>query len=211
MGVKRNYLPVYKTKMWGMFLLLCVATLCILLIKKSFIENETAAFEVLEMEGGAGFLHFLNTLQFLSIPVVYLYKFLIIAFLLWTGCFLFGYRLQFREAFHTAIIAEFIFLVPEILKVIYFMTIHSDPSLFEVQSFYPLSLMNFADPETLARKWFYPLKAANIFEVVYWFILVYLLHSVIRKNRNIIIAIVLISYVIPFIGWLFYYAAVYKG
>jgi len=209
--LKRNYLPVYRTSMWGMFILLCVATLCILLIKKSFVENETAAFEVLEMEGGAGFLHLLNTLQYLSIPIVYLYKFVIIAFLFWAGCFLFGYRLTYKEAFQTAVIAEFIFLIPEILKILYFMTIHADPTLFEVQSFYPLSLMHFADPATLDRKWFYPLKATNVFEVIYWFTLVYLLHSVLRKNRIITAAIVLISYVIPFIGWLFYYAAVYKG
>ena len=209
--VKRKYLPVYNTNMWGMFLLLCVATICILLVKKSFVENETAAFEVLEMEGGAGFLHFLSTLQYLSVPVVYMYKFLIIAFLLWTGAFLFGYRLSYREAFQTAIIAEFIFLIPEILKILYFMVIKTDPSLFEVQSFYPLSLINFTDTEILDKKWFYPLKAANIFEIIYWGILVYLLHSVIRKNKNITTAIVVVSYVIPFIIWLFYYAAVYKG
>ena len=209
--IKRNYLPVYQTNMWGLFVLLCVATLSVLLIKKSFIENETAAFEVLEMEGGAGFLHFLNTLQYLSIPVVYLYKFLIIAFLFWAGCFLFGYRLTYKEAFQTAIIAEFIFLIPEILKIGYFLSVQSDPSLFEVQSFYPLSLMNFADPELLPKKWFYPLKAANVFEVAYWVLLVYLLHSVIRKNKMITALIVLVSYVIPFIAWLFYYAAVYKG
>jgi hypothetical protein len=197
--------------MWGVFILLCIATLSLLLIKKSFIENETAAFEVLEMEGNAGFLHFLNTLQYLSIPVVYLFKFLIIAFLLWAGCFLFGYRLTFREAFQTAIIAEFIFLVPEFLKILYFLFIESDPTLFEVQSFYPLSLMNFADPELLDRKWFYPMKAANVFEIIYWVVLVYLLHSVLRKNIKITALVVVVSYAVPFIGWLFYYAAIYKG
>ncbi|MCA6078114.1 hypothetical protein [Fulvivirga sedimenti] len=209
--LKRNYLPVYKTNMWGVFVLLCIATLSLLLIKKSFIENETAAFEVLEMEGNAGFLHFLNTLQYLSIPVVYLFKFLIIAFLLWAGCFLFGYRLTFREAFQTAIIGEFIFLIPEFLKILYFLFIESDPTLFEVQSFYPLSLMNFADPGTLDRKWFYPMKAANLFEIAYWFLLVYLLHSVLRKSIKITAILVVVAYVVPFIGWLFYYAGIYKG
>jgi hypothetical protein len=209
--VKRKYLPVYKTNMWGMFLLLCISTICILLVKKSFVENETAAFEVLEMEGGAGFLHFLSTLQYLSVPVVYMYKFLIIAFLLWTGAFLFGYRLSYKEAFQTAVIAEFIFLIPEIMKLLYFMVIKTDPSLFEVQSFYPFSLINFTDTEILDKKWFYPLKAANIFEIIYWGILIFLLHSVIRKNKNITAVIVVVSYVIPFIIWLFYYAAVYKG
>ena len=209
--IKRNYLPVYKTNMWGLFVLLCITTLSLLLIKKSFIENETAAFEVLEMEGNAGLLHFLNTLQYLSIPLVYILKFLIISFLLWAGCFLFGYRFTYKEAFQTAIIAEFIFVIPELLKIMYFMFIDTDPSLFEVQSFYPLSLMNFADPETLDRKWFYPLKAANLFEIVYWFVLVYLVHSVVRKSKAVTTLIIVVSYVLPFIGWLFYYSAVYKG
>lgn len=211
MFFKRDYLPVYRTNMWGLFILLCFATLSLLLIKKSFIESETAAFEVLEMDGNAGILQFINTLQYLSIPVIYIFKFAMTAFLLWTGAFLFGYRLSYKEAFQTVIIAEFIFLIPELLKILYFLFIVNDPSLFEVQSFYPLSLINFADPETLPKKWFYPMKAANVFEVLYWFILAYLLHSIFRKKKLIAALIVLVAYVVPFIGWLFYYTGIYKG
>jgi hypothetical protein len=197
--------------MWAMFLLLCLVTLALLIIKKSFVEYETAAFEVLEMEGSAGVFHMISALQYFSIPVVYIFKFSVLSFLLWAGSSFFGYRLSFKEAFHTAIIAEFIFVIPELLKIGYFLFIETDPSLFEVQSFYPLSLMNFADPETLPRKWFYPMKAANVFELIYIYVLIYLLHSVFRKKKSITVLIVLTSYVIPFVGWLFYYTTIYKS
>lgn len=195
---------------WLMFLLLCFATFCLLLIKKSFIENETAAFEVLSMEGGGGVLKLLNTLQYASIPLIYLFKFVVISLMLWTGAFLFGYRITYAQCFQVSIVAEYIFLIPELLKILYFMIIDTDPTLFEVQSFYPFSLMNLADPYTLAKKWFYPLKAANIFEVIYWFLLVKLLHITARKSIKIIWAIVTVLYIVPFIAWLFYYAAIYK-
>ena len=207
---KRQYLPVYNTNMWGMFMLLCIITFCLLLIKKSFIESETAAFEVLEMEGSAGIFQLINTLQYLSIPVVYLFKFSLTGFLFWAGSSFFGYRLSFREAFHTVLLAEFVFIIPELLKIGYFLFIETDPTLFEVRSFYPFSLMNFADPETLPKKWFYPLKALNIFEVAYVFLLIYLLHSIIRKKRSVVVYLVITVYVIPFIGWLFYYTTIYK-
>src|ERR1700690_714779 len=98
------------------FLLLCAATLLVLYAKKAFIENETAAFEFLEDRPEGTILQLISAIQFFSIPPVFLWKFTLISFVIWVGCFLFGYRVTYSQCFGLVIVAEFIFLVPEILK-----------------------------------------------------------------------------------------------
>lgn len=193
-----------------LFILLCVFTLLLLYIKIAFIENETAAFEFLQDRPEGGILKMLNALKLFSVPLVYLWKFTVIAFIIWIGCFLFGYRVTYRQCWGVVIGAEFIFLVPEILKIAWFMTVNTDPSYAEVMSFYPLSLLNLVDYENLDKKWVYPLKALNIFEVAYWFLLVAGIHHYARKSRQTVWFIVACSYILLFFLWLWFYIVVYK-
>ena len=102
------------------FLFLCLATFLLLLIKKAFIENETAAFEVLQSRGQMGIFNVINALQYLSIPLIYLWKFTLIGFLLWMGSFGFGYKISFTKCFQITMIAETVFLVPEFIKILVF-------------------------------------------------------------------------------------------
>jgi len=193
-----------------LFILLCVFTLLLLYVKISFIESETATFEFLQDRPEGGILKLLNALKLLSVPLIYLWKFTVIAFIIWIGCFLFGYRVTYRQCWGVVIGAEFIFLVPEILKIIWFMTVITDPSYDEVTSFYPLSLLNMVNHETLDKKWMYPLKALNIFEVIYWFLLVAGIHHYARKSRQMVWYIVACSYILIFFLWLWFYVVVYK-
>jgi len=193
-----------------LFILLCVFTLLLLYVKISFIESETATFEFLQDRPEGGILKLLNALKLLSVPLIYLWKFTVIAFIIWIGCFLFGYRVTYRQCWGVVIGAEFIFLVPEILKIMWFMTVNSDPSYDEVTSFYPLSLLNLVNHETLDKKWMYPLKALNVFEVMYWFLLVAGIHHYARKSRRMVWYIVACSYILIFFLWLWFYVVVYK-
>ena len=78
-------------------MLLCLATLLLLFIKISFIENETAAFEFLQDRPEGSVLRIISALKYLSIPFVYLWKFTVIAFVVWVGCFMFGYRVTYAQ------------------------------------------------------------------------------------------------------------------
>jgi hypothetical protein len=193
-----------------LFVLLCLATLLLLYIKISFIENETAAFEFLQDRPEGGILKIINTLKFFSVPFVYLWKFTVIAFVIWIGCFLFGYRVTYSQCWGVVIGAEFIFLIPEVLKIIWFMVVETDPSYHDIRAFYPLSLMHFFDYYTLDKRWAYPLRALNMFEVVYWFALVEGIHHYAQKNKTIVWFIVACSYILIFILWLIFYVIVYK-
>ena len=103
------------------FVFLCLITFLVLLIKKNFVENETAAFEVLESRGQMGVLNLINAFQYLTIPFFYLWKFTFTGFILWLGSFAFGYKISFRKCWQITMIAETLFLIPEMLKIIYFM------------------------------------------------------------------------------------------
>lgn len=201
---------IYTLNKWAFFLLLCMVTFLILLVKKTWIENETAAFEILEQQGEMGVFHAINTLQYISIPLVYLYKFTIISFIIWIGCFMFGYRISYSQTWHVALVSESIFLVPEIVKVLWFLFVETDPNIFDIRSFYPFSLMQLVNSEGLGPRYFYPLKALNIFEFIYWFLLARGLHLMAQKRKQIAYYIVGSSYVPMFFLWLGFYILVYK-
>ncbi|MGD9327713.1 MAG: hypothetical protein PVH48_02030 [Cyclobacteriaceae bacterium] len=192
------------------FVFLCLITFLLLYIKKSFIESQIAAFEILEQRGEMGFYHLLNALQYFSIPIVYLYKFTVIAFILWVGCFMFGYKVFYSRLWALVMFAECIFFGAELLKIGWFVYIETDPEIWDVRAFYPLSLINLFDFREVPDAWHYPLKAINVFELFYWVILVYGIQYLSRKRFDISLYIVLTSYVFWFFLWLIFFVLIYK-
>lgn len=193
-----------------LFLLLCLITLLLLFIKISFIENETAAFEFLQDRPEGMVLRVISGLKYLSIPFIYLWKFTVIAFVIWVGCFMFGYRVTYKQCWGVVIGAEFIFFIPELIKIFWFMAIETDPTYNDIHAFYPLSLMHFFDYETIDKRYAYPLRALNLFEVAYWFMLVSGIHHYARKEKKYVWIIVSCSYILLFALWLIFYMIVYK-
>jgi hypothetical protein len=193
-----------------LFILLCLVTLLLLYIKITFIENETAAFEFLQDRPEGMVLRAISTIKFLSIPFIYLWKFTVIAFVIWIGCFMFGYRVTYSQCWGVVIGAEYIFLIPEILKILWFMFVQTDPTYQDISGFYPLSLVHLVDFDALDKRWAYPLRALNVFEVAYWFLLVQGIHHYARKDKKYVWIIVACSYVLIFFLWLLFYSIVYK-
>jgi hypothetical protein len=192
------------------FLLLCLATYLLLYIKIAFLENETAAFEFLADQPEGGILQAIAAIRFLSVPLIYLWKFTVIGFVIWVGCFMWGYRVTFSQCWGIAIVSEFTFLVPEVIKIFWFFVVETDPTIYDIRGFYPLSLMNLFNYEDIDTRYAYPLRALNLFELAYWYLLITGVHFFARKEKNVAIWIVLSSYVLLFFFWLWFYTAVYK-
>ena len=199
----------YHSNKWLLFLFLCLVTFLLLFVKKAFIESETAVFEFLQDRPEGSFFQILNTLQYLSIPLIYLWKLTVISFVIWVGCFMFGYKITYAHCWQASLVAEFIFLIPEIIKIAWLTWVVSDPTYFEIQMFYPLSLLSLADAATLDRRFVYPLKALNVFEAAYWVLLIYGIHYYARKKLRIAALIVASSYILLFLFWLLFYMVVY--
>ena len=201
---------LFATEKKTAFILLCLASFLLLYIKKEFIENETAAFEFLQDRPEGGILQLMSAIQFFSIPLIYLWKFTVIGFVLWVGSFMFGYRITYSQCYGVAIVSEFIFLIPEVLKIGWFLFIQTDPNLHDIRAFYPFSLMHFFDYYEIGKQYVYPLKALNLFEVAYWVSLANGIHFYAHKQKKIARIIVLTSYVLIFPLWLLFYIVVYK-
>ena len=116
-----------------------------------------------------------------AVPVIYLIKFTLIAACLSIGHYLFTDRYIFRTFFEAVVMAELIFLVPMILKLLYFLFVHPDYTLNELGQFYPLSLLSVLNASAIEPYWLYPLQVLNLFEVAYWFLLAYNIREVLEK------------------------------
>ena len=207
----RNALSnVLETETIVYFLALCIVTFLVLFAKKALVENETVAFQILQEDGRFGIFQIFSNLQFLAIPLIYTYKVTVIAFILWVGAFMFGYKINYKQMWRVALVAETVFLLPEFAKIMWFILMDHQPDIFEIRYFYPLSLINFFDAEMLSPQFHYPLKAANLFEILYWFVLIEAVHLTANKKWNYAMAIVFSTYVLGFIIWLIYYTQVYK-
>jgi hypothetical protein len=195
------------------FLVLCLISALLLYVKIAFIEHETAAFEFLQDRPEGTIMQMISALQFLSIPFIYLWKFMVIGFVLWVGCFMFGYRITFGQCWGVVMVAEFIFIVPELMKIGWFLFVQTDPTIPEIRAFYPLSLMNFFDYQSIGRQYAYPLRALSVFEIVYVLFLVrgvnYFSFKAHKQNKATW-WIVSCSYILIFLLWLIFYIIVYK-
>ena len=192
------------------FVLVCLITFLLLFLKKSLIESHIAAFEILEERGEMGFYHIVDALQYISIPVIYLYKFTVIAFILWVGCFTWGYKVYYVRLWQLVMFAECIFFLAEFMKIGWFLFITTDPDIWQVRAFYPFSLMGLFNYQQVSGAWHYPLKALNIFEVLYWLILALGIQHMSKKRMDVSIYIVLSFYILWFFIWLGFYIIVYK-
>ncbi|MDZ4715350.1 MAG: hypothetical protein SH819_07755 [Cytophagales bacterium] len=200
---------IFSTPKRQTFLLLCLSTLALLFIKKSMIENETAAFEFMADQPEGSVLYIRSTLQYLSIPLIYLWKFTALGLVLWMGCFLFGYRVLYSQCWGIVLVAEFVFLIPELIKITWFLGIQTDPTYYDIQAFYPLSLMHFFDYQELPARFAYPSKALNLFEPIYWLVLTLGIRHYAKRGMKPAWTIVLTFYLPVFLLWLVFYMIVY--
>jgi hypothetical protein len=192
------------------FLLLCLISFLLLFIKKNFIEFEITAFQILDERGQLGLFKAISALQYFTIPIIYNTKFTFIAFIVWVGCFTFGYRVTYVNCWHIVMVSEIVFVLPELIKIIWFLVVETDPDFARVKAFYPLSLMNFFNHETLGAKWHYPLKSLSIFELIYTLFIIAGIYLKSGKQYSQSVIIGVFGYVLPFLFWLVYYTLVYK-
>ncbi len=199
-----------KVKAILLFIALTSVAILILWIRIQLVENDTIAYQILQEQGRFGLFSFLNSLKFMSIPFGYAFKLTVIAFILWTGAFLYGYKISFEQMWKIAIIGEFVFLLAEFTKIIWLIAVPYDITIWDIKAFYPLSLMSLFDINSIPENWVYPLQSINLFEPLNWLALVYGIHYTANKKIDYAYAIVFTTYVPAFLIWLLYYTVVYK-
>lgn len=208
--MKEDFLALIEGRKRINFLVVCLVALALLFLKKTFIEDRTAAFEFLSDRPEGSVLAIRSMLQYLSIPLVYAWKFTVVGLVVWVGCFTMGYRITFGQCWRIVMAAEFVWFIPEIMKIMFFLFIETDPDYYRIQAFYPLSLMNFADHATLADRYHYPLKSLTLFELVYIGAVAQGLTLVSRRSFREMILVMIACYLPLLLGWLLFWILVYN-
>ncbi len=127
-------------------------------------------------------------------PVIYLLKFFLIVICLSACAFLLRIEISLKSLFKTVLLAEFIFLMPPLVKLFWFSLVDQNYTLDDLQFFSPLSSINFFDRTALYPWIIYPLSLINLFEVAYIFALAYLLCEVIESSFMQSLKLVVLSY-----------------
>ena len=87
-------------------------------------------------------------------------------------------KVKFSDFVFLVLIAEFVFILAGFYKFIYFYWIDTDYSLEDLQTYYPISLINLRE-HISTEKWLaYPLQLVNLFELFYWGILAYGIYEI---------------------------------
>ncbi len=142
-----------------------------------------------------------NWLSYCIIPLLMLLKVSVIAVVLSIGCFFFERHIQYKKLFLIVTKAEFIFLFVGVFKTLWFYIFKHDYSLEDLQHFYPMSVLNLIGHKDL-RPWFiYPLQVVNVFEIIYWGILAYLLGKGLQVSTDKGMTIVASSYGVGLLIW----------
>jgi len=128
-------------------------------------------------------------------------KILLVASALSIGAFFFEYDIKFNRLFNIVVKAEYIFLLPLVLKTAWFYFFRTDYTLDELQNFVPLSLGSVFGFEHFERWIIYPLRVINLFEVAYWLLLAFLLAKALQITKSKAFTIVASSYGVGFAIW----------
>lgn len=115
-------------------------------------------------------------------PFIYLLKFTLITLWLLSGTILFGYKTSFKELFRIVLLAEFIWLIPSFVTLIWFGFIDVDYVLLDIRYFKPLSLLNFFNPSEIESWLKFPLQSLNLFEIAYMLVLAIGVKETLKKD-----------------------------
>lgn len=164
------------------------------LVRQLNVEQTNKIFENIRMWQIIGYI---------AIPMLIYFKTQLIAVVLRIGSFIVDEDISHNKLWSIALKAEFIFLSVSVIKLLWFYFFKSDYVLEDIQSYYPLSLLNMVDVTSVDPWYIYPLQTLNLFEVAYWITLVYLINKTISIKKPFTgLKIVALSYGPALLIWI---------
>lgn len=142
-------------------------------------------------------------------PLYEFLKMLIISFFIYQAIkFVKKLNTEFWGVFYIVLLAQLILVIPNLLELIWFTFIKTDYSMIDVEYFNPLSAANLIDYENLSNFSYELLRSINLFNIIYWSLLVYLIKGYIKITLKDSIIVVFcfygpLSFVYSFIYYLY--------
>lgn len=122
-------------------------------------------------------------LGYIILPIIILLKIFYTSIFLYMGVFFSDLIVKFTKLFNLVVIAHFIYVLSNLVKLI-ILIFFKEVSTLEDLQFTPLSIMELLDYETVDPLFIYPLSLLNIFELLYFLVLAWLLIGVINEANE---------------------------
>jgi len=119
-------------------------------------------------------------LGYIFIPIIVLIRVSFTAICLYIGCFLANSQIRFRELFKVALLADFVFVLAGIAKLV-ILIFFKDVNKLEDLQFQPLSFLELFPKNTVDKLFIYPFSLLSVFELLYWLVLAWLLSGLLEK------------------------------
>ena len=192
------------------FLVLLLVFLVIRYLTNTLILESIPGYDSLDNQGDLLFFHIFNTLNYLWTPFALLWKFTVVAFLFWSIGLMIGFKAKFKELWKFALVAEVVFIFPELLRLLVYINPSEAVNYLEIQNFEPLSALWIVGPENINQRYHYALSVLNIFELIYGAFWVLGYHAISRRSLEESTLVVLIAYFLPLLIWLGFYIGAYR-
>ena len=190
----------YETKKLEFFLFISLLYVLFSVLLNEFIIKDDLYYQTLgeqlareRIEEFLEFKHKWDWIAYLIIPVILFFKFLFVALCLETGSIFHGYKTSFKQMFHIAMFAELVFLFAQMLKTIV-IALTKLENLNELQYIASFSLLSIMNNKNIDPWFIYPLHTINIFEIIYWLFLAFILKTLLLKEYFRMIKFVLSTY-----------------
>ena len=144
-------------------------------------------------------------LIYIIIPTIYILKISLTSICIYIGFYFYqNDKIRLGDIMGKVIKADLIFLIPILLKTLWFSLGDINFNLEDFQYFSPISLLNIFEVSMIQKWLIYPLQAINIFEVAFWIILGYQLKTFLKNDFTKSFKLVLASYGSGFIIWIIF-------
>lgn len=142
-------------------------------------------------------------LGYVFVPIVLLLRICFTATCLYISCFIAEPRINFGKLFKVALLADFVFVLAGVTKLIIMIFFKNISTISDLQ-FQPFSLMELFDRKTVDVLFIYPFLLINVFELLYWLVLAWLLSGVIEKQFGSSLKTVASSYGTGILLWVLF-------
>lgn len=140
---------------------------------------------------------------YVFIPIVIFVRIGFTSICLYTGCFLTNLKIRFKDLFRIVLLADFVFVLAGIAKLVILIFFKEVSRLDDLQ-FQPLSLIELLNKESIDKLFFYPLSLINVFELLYWLALAWLLMGLGEKPFGSSLKTVVSSYGVGLALWVLF-------
>ena len=163
-----------------LFFFICLFLIILLFLDKTYISTDSKIFDFLAKDYPSEFVrNYMESqkkwwwVSYAITPVLIGIKVLLVAFCL-NFVKIISEKLEqvkFRDILTIVLMAEFVFLIAGFYKFFNFYLVDTDYTLETLQTYYPLSLINYKEAISTEKWLAYPLQLANVFELMYWGVL----------------------------------------